>query len=170
MRRLFQRRARLGLFMLIAVLGLSLVAAACGDDDDDDDDGDASPVATSTRAPAATGTTAPAATGTTAPAAGGGETTFDIVMKDNTFDPAEIVVAAGEEITVNLVNDGQAIHDMRIAGVDGDYDTDDDFVSDPDLMRGGEEGTLVFTFDEAGQYNFRCDFHPTEMTGTIEVE
>lgn len=169
MKRLFQRRARLGLFMLIAVLGLSLVAAACGDDDDDDDDGDASPVATSTRAPAATGTTAPAATGTTAPAAGG-ETTFDIVMKDNTFDPAEIVVAAGEEITVNLVNDGQAIHDMRIAGVDGDYDTDDDFVSDPDLMRGGEEGTLVFTFDEAGQYNFRCDFHPTEMTGTIEVE
>ncbi len=169
MRRLFQRRAHLGLFMLIAVLGLSLVAAACGDDDDDDDDDDATAVATSTRAPAATGTTAPAATGTTAPAAGG-ETTFDIVMKDNTFDPAEIVVAAGEEITVNLVNEGQAIHDMRIAGVDGDYDTDDDFVSDPDLMRGGEEGTLVFTIDEAGEYDFRCDFHPTEMTGTIEVE
>lgn len=98
------------------------------------------------------------------------QTEWDVVMGDNFFDPSALGAPVGQQVTVNLVNDGSAIHNMRIAGVDGEYDTDDDFVSDPDLMQGGDEGTLVFTLDEAGTFEFRCDFHPVEMTGTISVQ
>ncbi|HWO93415.1 MAG TPA: cupredoxin domain-containing protein [Dehalococcoidia bacterium] len=96
-------------------------------------------------------------------------TEWDISMGDNFFEPNRIGVPVGQQVTVNLTNDGQAIHNMRIAGPDGEYDTDDDVVSDPDTVRPGEEATLTFTANEDGTIDFRCDFHPTEMTGTIVV-
>jgi plastocyanin len=58
---------------------------------------------------------------------------------------------------------------MRIAGPDGEYDTDDDAVSDPDRIDGGESGTITFTL-EAGSYAYQCDFHPADMKGTVEAE
>jgi plastocyanin len=96
-------------------------------------------------------------------------------MGDNFFDldgernPA-IPVTAGEETTIDLENTGQAIHNMRIAGPDDEYNTDDDFVSDPDLFAGGDTGSITFTLDEPGTYNYRCDFHPLEMVGTLEAQ
>ncbi|HWO94496.1 MAG TPA: cupredoxin domain-containing protein [Dehalococcoidia bacterium] len=100
----------------------------------------------------------------------GGPTTVAMSMGDNFFDPDTAEVTAGVPITFNLTNDGQAIHNMRIAGPDGEYDTDDDAVSDPDTVRAGETATLEYSFPEPGEYAFRCDFHPTEMTGTVTAE
>ncbi len=92
-------------------------------------------------------------------------------MGDNFFDANEVTVAAGESVTFDLSNDGQAIHNMRVAGPDGEYNTDDDTVSDPDLFVGGDTGALTWTApDQVGEIIFRCDFHPVEMTGTITVE
>lgn len=88
------------------------------------------------------------------------------------FDGAKapaVPIPAAEEVTIDLSNDGIAIHNMRIAGEDGDYNTDDDFASDPDLIRGGQPATITFTLP-AGTYDFQCDFHATDMTGTIEAE
>jgi plastocyanin len=60
---------------------------------------------------------------------------------------------------------------MRIAGADNEYDTDDDAVTDPEVVPGGDEATLSWDVPaEAGSVDFRCDFHPTEMTGTVTVE
>ncbi|MEE8347604.1 MAG: plastocyanin/azurin family copper-binding protein [Dehalococcoidia bacterium] len=95
-------------------------------------------------------------------------------MGDNFFDfqgeqAPTIEVTAGEETTFDLTNDGIAIHNMRIAGVDNEYNTDDDFVSDPNLFLSGDAGTITSDIDQPGTYIFRCDFHPIEMTGTLEV-
>jgi plastocyanin len=140
---------------LIAVLAF---AAACGGDDDDGGDDDETATATAT----------PADTGHNG---NGGEETFDVTMTDNAFDPEGFTVPAGAHVTFNLTNDGAAIHNMRIAGEDGDYNTDDDAVSDPDLVSGGETATLEWTApDEAGEIDFQCDLHPTDMLGVITVE
>ena len=84
-------------------------------------------------------------------------------------------VSVGQEVTIDLVNNGQAIHNMHIARADDTYDVDfcevggDEPCSEPALMAAGDEGTITFTFDEPGTFNFRCDFHPAIMTGQIVV-
>lgn len=111
----------------------------------------------------------PGATGTAAPTGPGGA--IAISMGDNFFDPKTFTVQAGASVTVNLTNNGTAIHNMRIGGPDATYNTGDDAVSDPQLVPGGQ--TAVLTWDapsEPGEIIFQCDFHPTDMKGTITVE
>ena len=62
-------------------------------------------------------------------------------------------------------------------GTDDTYDIDfcktgDDSTacSDPDVMLASNAGTLTVQLDEAGTYNFRCDFHALEMLGTLVVQ
>ena len=51
-------------------------------------------------------------------------------MGDNYFQldgqrsPLVLEVAVGQEVTINLVNNGQAVHNMHVAGVDNTYDVD----------------------------------------------
>ena len=92
----------------------------------------------------------------------------DLFQVDGATNPT-FEVGVGEAISFDLSNDGANIHNMRIAGIDDEYQTGDDFVSDPDLFVGGDTGTLAFTIDEAGTFNYRCDFHPTKMLGLISV-
>jgi len=111
----------------------------------------------------------------TEPAGGGGAAALALELGDNFFsfegeqDPT-VRVDAGAGTTIDITNGGSAIHNMRIDGVDGEYDTEDDFVSDPDLLRGGDSAGIAFQIDAPGTYQFRCDFHPAEMTGTLEVQ
>jgi plastocyanin len=96
-----------------------------------------------------------------------GAVTFDVSMGDNFFEPKEFTVRRGQTVTFNLTNDGRAVHNMRIAGSDGRYNTADD--ADSGLLRRGETAVLVWTAPTApGRVNFRCDLHP-EQTGTITV-
>ncbi len=121
-------------------------------------------------------TLAPDTGGEPSPTASGGASEtppsggLEVVMTDNKFDPDSLTVVSGEETTISLTNEGAAIHNLRIAGADGDYDTSDDVVSDPDTIRGGQSGTIVWTPEAPGDVDFRCDFHPTEMKGTITVQ
>ena len=103
-----------------------------------------------------------------------------VTMGDNFFEsegeqePA-IQVSVGEDITFNLSNNGLAPHNMHIAGTDNDYGVNfcqvggDEPCSDPNRQASGESATITFRFDQPGTFIFRCDFHPQEMTGTIEV-
>jgi plastocyanin len=59
---------------------------------------------------------------------------------------------------------------MRIAGEDNQFNTSDDAVSDPALVSGGGTATIKWTAGKAGTINYQCDFHPTDMKGTIEVK
>lgn len=111
----------------------------------------------------------PAESATTAPTGGGGNVA--ITMTDNKFDPTAVNVSAGASVTFDLTNKGVAIHNMRIAGPDGSYNTGDDAVSDPQLVSGGQTATLSWDApSDAGEIIFQCDFHPTDMKGTITVQ
>ena len=111
----------------------------------------------------------PAESATAPPGDGGGNVA--IVMTDNKFDPNAITVDSGASVTFDLTNNGVAIHNMRIAGPDGSYNTGDDAVSDPGLVSGGQTATLSWDApSDAGEIIFQCDFHPTDMKGTITVQ
>ncbi len=94
-----------------------------------------------------------------------GDNFFDL---DGSVNPT-LEIAAGDTVTFTVPNIGVAIHNLRIAGPDGEYNTDDDFVSDPALIPGGAQGTLEFTFGEAATFPYQCDFHPVEMLGEVTV-
>jgi len=97
-----------------------------------------------------------------------------IGMGDNFFELTGIqnpglAVKAGDSITVQFTNSGDQPHNMRTAGADAELDSDDDAVSDPDLIAGGGVGTLTISLAEPGTYPYRCDFHPDLMKGEITV-
>ena len=144
-------------FLLVA-LALTFVGAfaAVGDDDDGGEAATSATPGGETSAPTGDGN-------------GGGN--IAISMGDNFFDPNEITVDAGASATFDITNAGTAIHNMRIAGPDGEYSTDDDAVSDPQLVTGGGTATLAWDAPgDAAEIPFRCDFHPTDMVGTITVQ
>lgn len=97
-----------------------------------------------------------------------------IEMGDNFFELTGIqnpglAVKAGGPITVDLTNAGSQVHNMRTVGEDGEYDSDDDAISDPDTISGGGAGTLTFSFAQPGTYAYQCEFHPDQMKGEITV-
>jgi plastocyanin len=144
-------RGRLTTLLALAASALLVLSFACGGDDDG----------------ATTAATTPAGTGN---GGGGGETTVDVSMTDEKYIPSDFTVGAGDTLILNLTNDGTAIHNVRIAGVDGEYNTDDDAVSDPDLISAGDTGTVTWEApNEAGEYEYKCDIHPN-LGGTITVE
>jgi len=101
----------------------------------------------------------------------GGPVSFDVTMGDNFYEPNEFTVKAGQKVTLNLKNDGAAVHNMRVAGADNEYNTDDDALSDPSQIPSGDTATLEWTApDKAGEIDLRCEFHPTDSTGIIKVE
>jgi len=99
-----------------------------------------------------------------------------VVMQDNSFDSDALTVAAGSSATFDISNEGNALHNMHIAGEGGEFAEDfceggGDPCSDPNQVRGGQTATLTWQVPaEPGEVDFRCDFHPTEMTGTITIE
>jgi len=146
---------RLTLFTAALAVAAIAVAACGGSDEDGNGNG---------------GTTSPAAT-TPSGDGGGGEIELDVSMGDNSFEPAEFTVDAGAAVTFNITNDGASIHNMRVAGADNKFNTDDDAVSEEDLVPAGDTATLQWTApNEPGVYDFQCDFHVPDMAGTISVE
>lgn len=100
---------------------------------------------------------------------------IEIVMRNTRFDPDEITVQAGNTATFQMTNEDSAIHNMHIAGPEG-YTEDfcegsGDPCSDPDRITKGETATLTWEVPNSpGEVDFKCDFHPQEMTGTITIE
>jgi plastocyanin len=119
---------------------------------------------------AAEGSGTPTATGATGTPSGP-----EITMTDNKFDTTAITVAASTDISIPLTNNGGAIHNVHISDASGNYtgafcsSAGPDPCSNPKSLSGGATGTLDFNLP-AGSYKYRCDFHPTEMTGTLTVQ
>ena len=133
----------LPLAIVVTLMGVAVTAAACGG-----------------------GSSGPAIRITP----GGDGATLEMTVGDNFYKPNEFRVRAGEQITLNVTNEGQAVHTVRLAGPDNRYETDDDTQADPEMIKPGASVSLVWTAPtEPGTYNFRCDYHPEE-TGTITVE
>ena len=144
--------AVIGFLLVVTVITFIGAFAAVNDED-----GEAEPAPSESAAPT--------------PGDGGDGEGIAVTMDDNFFAPDAITVPVAQEVTVNLMNDGSAIHNMQIAGADNEYGTDDDAVSDPQIVNGGAQATVVWqTPDAPGEIDFRCEYHPDQMTGTITVQ
>lgn len=84
-----------------------------------------------------------------------------VVSPDQSFDPEQIYVPAGEEVSLTYANRDDGIaHNFRIR-------TDASSADQPatDLSVGPDTQTMTFTLD-AGEYTYVCDIHPN-MRGTV---
>jgi plastocyanin/heme-degrading monooxygenase HmoA len=105
---------------------------------------------------------------------GGSPAAEVVLMKDNFFEfngqeNPNLSAKAGSENTIQLRNDGNVPHNMRIDGPDGQFNTDDDAKSVPEIVNGGKDGSIKFTL-AAGTYNYECELHPAQMKGKIQVQ
>lgn len=94
---------------------------------------------------------------------------IEIAASGLLFSPNYLKLNAGESVTIRVTNQDSVAHDLRIAGVDGEFDTEDDAVTTPDRIEPGQVGELTFAPPTDGVYTFQCDFHPTLMGGEIVV-
>jgi len=98
------------------------------------------------------------------------EGAIDIVAENTAFQPNSLAVPLGQPVTIHLTNNDGPPHNLRIAGPDGKFDTEDDAVTEPGSIASGASGELVFSPQLAGAYTFRCDFHPDIMGGSIAAQ
>lgn len=98
------------------------------------------------------------------------DTELDLTVADNSFSPAHLEVGVGQKFRIRIQNAGTFAHSLRIAGPDNQFETDDDLVASPDTVNPGKTAELVGQLDKPGTYQFRDDFWPTLMTGTITVK
>ncbi len=114
----------------------------------------------------ATPTSIATALQTTGGTAGQG-TTIDLTAQNFAFDKSTITVPAGAQITVNLRNmDSGAPHNFAVYT---DASAATTIFKGPNV---NGPGTTTYTFtapSTPGTYFFRCDVHPTTMTGSLIV-
>ncbi len=98
--------------------------------------------------------------------------TIGVSIVNNTFEPAEIVIAEGDTVTWTVTTASGEPHTVTSAAAGGAAQgaSFDSKTEDPGLTKLKDSGgTFSFTFAEAGTYAYLCTVHPTEMTGTVEV-
>jgi predicted lipoprotein with Yx(FWY)xxD motif/plastocyanin len=102
-----------------------------------------------------------------AASATGPSVTIDLVSQSMAFDKSSITVKAGASVTMNFNNkDGGIPHNFAL--YTNSSATTPIFVGQ--TIRGPATITYTFTAPAtAGTYFFRCDIHPTSMTGTFVV-
>jgi plastocyanin len=91
----------------------------------------------------------------------------EITIEGNRFAPNNIEVPVGEDVAIRVSNADNSTHNLRIAGIDGRFETEDDAVTEPPQLEEGALGEVNFAPGIAGGYTFRCDFHPGAMGGRI---
>ncbi|HEY8768172.1 MAG TPA: cupredoxin domain-containing protein [Dehalococcoidia bacterium] len=103
---------------------------------------------------------------------------LEITMTDNKFDNTELNAAAGATVTINIKNSGTSVHDVHVAAANGQFSSDfcsasgADPCSNPNRVAGGSTATLTLTVPNTpgAKIPYRCDFHSSEMNGTITVK
>lgn len=142
--------------ILPALAALALVLAACGD-------GGASSEAASEEPPASVAA-APSEGAQPSVAAEPSEAAadeFTVTLSGFAYSTGELTVPAGTEVTFE--NADSAAHTVT-EGTDGRP------ASDPSIDEQlGPDATTTFTFDEPGEYEITCLFHPN-MNMTVVVE
>jgi plastocyanin len=154
---------------MAALLAVSVAVAACGDDEDPE------PTPRQVESPAAISPTQVLVQPSPVQGVDGESTTavdgvIEVTIQDALFIGNNIQVPFGQSATIDVTNKDAQAHNLRIAGFDGEYQTEDDAVSTPDPIDGGGSGSLEFAPAVPGSYTFRCDYHPGSMGGVVVVE
>lgn len=146
------------------VLALPLFAVACGGSDDDDGNGGVitAPTNVTTR------TSTVAGESTRGSGNGSAESsTIEIAADNLKFDKDELTAKANSEVKVTFTNEEAVPHNVAFYRTDkaADQIYVGEIISGPD-----KTVTYAFTTPGAGDYFFRCDVHPTTMTGDFVVQ
>jgi plastocyanin len=96
--------------------------------------------------------------GGAAAASPGPPAAITISAHDFGFSPAALTVAPGSTVTLTFTNTGSVKHNVTASTVNVNLD------GDP-----GSTQTATFTAPQSGTIAFHCEYHPTQMTGTITV-
>ncbi len=102
------------------------------------------------------------ACGSSAPA-----TEIDVTLKEFSMTPTDWTVAAGEEITINITNDGTIDHEwvilkngVTIASEADLPETEEELLADfvywEEEVESGDSQSFTFTAPEAGTYQIVC--------------
>lgn len=86
----------------------------------------------------------------------GGPDAVALVARDNTFEPARLQVAAGEEVEIEITNEGSTTHDFTVESLE--------LSTGP--IEEGAVATATLTAPE-GETTFVCSIHGG-MNGVIE--
>ncbi len=97
-----------------------------------------------------------AAPSSSAGAAAGGPS---VTAKDYSFTPTALELSAGKTVTISATNDGAAKHNLTIKGLKVTVD-----------LPPGSTKTATVKGAKAGTYEFHCEYHPTQMKGTVTVK
>ena len=146
-------------FVLLAglVIGAASFLAACGSGSSDK---------TATSQPAAS---SPARATTPAAAATGSGGGLNVAARDFLFDPNKLSAKPGETITINFKNDGSTTHTFTLYTDEDHTKTVANGDSGP-VSAGGSKTLTVSLASDSGDLYFRCEIHPTQMTGEISVD
>jgi plastocyanin len=156
----------------ISLLLLLPIVSACGDDDDDPERSNGVITQTPNVVPSIGGPQEqpPPAQELDSEPVSPSNGVVEIAASGSQFTDNFIRMTAGETAIIRVTNEDNGVtHNLRIAGIDGQFNTEDDAVTTPEAIEGGQVGELTFAPPTDGAYTFQCDFHPTSMGGEIVV-
>jgi plastocyanin len=157
---LLRRGVLFGTMTVTAAILLAL--GACG----------SSSTSTSTTTQATTTTTIPATTTTTTSSGGlttrpANAITINLAAQNMAFDQATLTVPAGAKVTIIFQNKDSMPHNFALYNNSSASQT----IFKGDTISGPNK-TVEYSFnapDNPGEYFFRCDVHPSVMTGKFIV-
>lgn len=145
--------------VLPALAALTLLLAACGDATSPSESASAPPASAAASEPAPRSADAEPSVG--AEPSEAAEDDFTVILGGFAFSTGELVVPAGTEVVFR--NDDAAAHTVT-EGADGRA------AADPIInAQVGPDARARYTFEEPGEYEITCLFHPS-MNMTVVVE
>lgn len=114
-----------------------------------------------------------------------GPVTVEVTMTDDlAFEPSQLTVGRGAELTINAANNSTLNLEHDLVVLDGVFENLGDIkrvmeetpavvLAETGVVAAGDNGTVVFTLDEPGEYQFFCSVQghfAAGMAGTITVE
>jgi plastocyanin len=113
---------------------------------------------TSTTAAAAAPTTTAAAAPTTTEMAAAKPAAVTLVAQGISWKTTKLSFKADQKVTVTVQNKDTVEHNFTLAAAKADKD-----------VEGGQTVKVVFTAPGPGTYQFHCEYHPTQMVGTVTI-
>ena len=96
---------------------------------------------------------------TTATTAASGGTTLTLVATNFKFDKTTLTATAGESVTFVVKNEADSTeHNLSIEDLKVNKD-----------VEAGESAQQTVSDLKAGTYEYHCEYHPSQMTGTLTV-
>jgi plastocyanin/mono/diheme cytochrome c family protein len=94
-------------------------------------------------------------------------TTLTETTTDNKFSNTDYTVPALAAVSIAVTNQGNAVHNWHVTDAK-DANGNEITTGDTGILS-GQSVNLTFNITTPGTYHFQCDFHPTEMLGTLFV-